>query len=89
MKIIGHRPATADFAAWAGLIAIGHSNGLFAASARADQCAVALMSLLHAANLNALDSYSYLKDELTRLPTRPSCRIDELLPHRWPPCQSS
>jgi len=28
---------------------------------------------------------AYLKDVLTRLPTQPASRIDELLPHRWKP----
>ncbi|MBA3588094.1 MAG: transposase domain-containing protein [Methylibium sp.] len=27
--------------------------------------------------------WAYLKDVLTRLPTHPNSRIDELLPHRW------
>jgi hypothetical protein len=30
-----------------------------------------------------------LKDVLTRLPTQPASRIDELLPHRWLPNSSA
>lgn len=29
--------------------------------------------------------YAYLRDVLERLPTQQASRIDELLPHRWPP----
>jgi hypothetical protein len=43
------------------------------------------MSLLQSARLNGLDRYSYIKDVLTRLPTQPAGRLEELLPHRWQP----
>ena len=43
----------------------------------------AVMSLLHSARLNGHDPYAYLKDVLTRLPTQPASRIEELLPHLW------
>jgi transposase len=43
------------------------------------------MSLLHSAQLNGLDPYSYFKIVLTRLPTQPAGRIEEMLPHRWEP----
>jgi hypothetical protein len=66
-------------------IALGRSNWLFAGSLRAGQRAAAVMSLLHSARLNGLDPYSYIKEVLTRLPTHPAGRIDELLPHRWQP----
>ncbi|KAA6174959.1 transposase domain-containing protein, partial [Pseudomonas veronii] len=29
--------------------------------------------------------YAYLKDVLTRLPTRRASEINKLLPHRWAP----
>jgi len=66
-------------------IAIGRSNWLFAGSLRAGQRAAAVMSLLHSARLNGLEPYAYLKDVLTRLPTQPAAKIEELLPHRWHP----
>lgn len=62
---------------------IGRSNWLFAGSLRAGQRAAAVMSLIQSAKLNDHDPYRYLKDELTRLPTQPNRRIEELLPHRW------
>jgi hypothetical protein len=39
--------------------------------------------------LNGHDPYAYLKDVLTRLPTQPASRIEELLPHRWQPARAS
>ena len=66
-------------------IALGRSNWLFAGSLRAGQRAAAVMSLLHSAKLSGHDPYAYLKDVLTRLPTQPAARIEELLPHRWKP----
>ena len=66
-------------------IAIGRSNWLFAGSLRAGQRAAAVMSLLQSAKLNGIDPYAYIKDVLTRLPTQPAARIEELLPHRWRP----
>lgn len=41
------------------------------------------MGLIQTDPLSAHDSYDYLKDILTRLPTQPAIRIEELLPHRW------
>ena len=66
-------------------IALGRSNWLFAGSLRAGQRATAVMSLLHFARVNGHDPCTYLKDVLTRLPTQPAARIEELLPHRWQP----
>jgi transposase len=67
-------------------IAIGRNNWLFAGSLRAGKRAAAVMSLLHSARINGHDPYAYLKDVMTRLPTLPASRIEELLPHRWQPC---
>jgi hypothetical protein len=64
-------------------IALGRQNWLFAGSLRAGKRAAAVMSLIHSAKLNGLDSYVYMRDVLERLPTQPASRIEELLPHRW------
>jgi len=64
-------------------VALGRSNWLFAGSLRAGQRAAAIMSLIQSAKLNGHDPYRYLRDVLERLPTQPSSRIDEMLPHRW------
>lgn len=66
-------------------IAVGRNNWLFAGSLRAGKRAAAVMTLIQSAKLNGHDPYAYLKDVLTRLPTQPASRIDELLPHNWAP----
>ncbi len=64
-------------------IALGRQNWLFAGSLRAGKRAAAVMSLVHSAKLNGHDPYAYIRDVLTRLPTHPHSRIEELLPHHW------
>lgn len=61
-------------------IATGRKNWLFAGSLRAGKRAAAIMSLIQSAKLNDHDSFLYLKDVLSRLPTQPNSRIGELLP---------
>lgn len=65
--------------------ALGRSNWLFAGSLRSGKRAAAIMSLIQSARLNGHDSYAYLKDVLTRLPTQRSGKVHELLPHVWRP----
>ncbi|CAM4423171.1 hypothetical protein BOTU111921_29480 [Bordetella tumbae] len=66
-------------------VAVGRNNWLFAGSLRAGKRAAAVMTLVQSAKLNGHDPYAYLKDVLTRLPTQPASRIDQLLPHNWQP----
>lgn len=66
-------------------VALGRKNWLFAGSLRAGKRAAAVMSLIQSAKLNGHDPHAYLKDVLTRLPTHPDSRIEELLPHNWQP----
>jgi transposase len=66
-------------------IATGRKNWLFAGSLRAGKRAAVIMILIQSAKLNGHDPLLYLKDILSRLPTRPNSRISELLPHRWLP----
>ncbi len=61
-------------------IAIGKKNWLFTGSERAGRRAAAIQSLLATARLNGLDPAAWLNDTLTKLPTWPNSRIDELLP---------
>jgi transposase len=70
-------------------VALGRSNWLFAGSLRAGQRAAAIMSLIQSAKLNGHDPHRYLKDVLERLPTQPTNRLEELLPHRWHPTPTS
>jgi hypothetical protein len=60
---------------------LGRKSWLFAGSERA----AAMMSLLQSAKLNGHEPWVYFKDVLTRLPTYPNSRIEELLPHLWRP----
>ena len=66
-------------------VATGRNNWQFMGSTRAGKRAAAIMSLVQSAKLNGLDLYAYLVDVLTRLPTHPNKRIQELLPQNWKP----
>lgn len=66
-------------------IALGRKNWLFAGTETAGRRAAAIMSLIQSARLNGQDPFAYLKDVLTRLPTHPNRRINELLPYHWKP----
>lgn len=66
-------------------IALGRKNWLFAGTEAAGRRAAAVMSLIESAKLNGHDPFAYLKDVLTRLPTHPYRRLDELLPFNWTP----
>ncbi len=64
-------------------IALGRKNWLFIGSEQAGERAAVLMSLIESAKLNGHDAWAYLKDVLTKLPTWPNSRIQELLAYRW------
>jgi transposase len=64
-------------------LALGRKNWLFVGSPQAGERAATLMSLIESAKLNGHDAWVYLKDVLTKLPTWPNSRLQELLPHRW------
>src|SRR5690625_4014208 len=68
-------------------LALGRKNWLFAGSLRAGQRAAAIMTLIQSAKLNGHDPLAYLGDLLERLPTQPTHRIHELLPHHSRPAQ--
>jgi transposase len=71
-------------------IALGRKNWLFVGSETAGERAACLMSLIESAKLNGHDAWHYLKDILTKLPTWPNSRLQELLPHNWQaPAQAS
>ena len=65
--------------------ALGRRNWLFIGSQLAGERAAMVMSLLQSAKLAGRDPWAYFKDVLTRLPTLPNSRLEELLPHRWRP----
>ena len=70
-------------------IALGRKNWLFVGSQQAGERAAVLMSLIESAKLNGHDAWAYMKDILTKLPTWPNSRLEELLPHRWSPPASA
>lgn len=63
--------------------AMGRKAWLFCGSEMAGQRAAIVMSLVQSAKLCGHEPWAYLRDVLERLPSHPSSRIDELLPHRW------
>ena len=64
-------------------LTIGRKNWLFAGSKRGGAAAATLYSLIQSAKRHQLDPFAYLRDLLTRIPTHPNNRIDELFPDRW------
>jgi transposase len=62
---------------------IGRKNWLFAGSDQGGATAAVLFSFTVTCKRHGIDPFSYLRDVLTRLPTQPAERLDELLPDRW------
>ena len=65
--------------------ALGRKNWLFSGSLAAAARAADITSLIQTAKMNDIEPLAYLTDVLTRLPTHPNSRIEELLPTRWQP----
>jgi hypothetical protein len=65
--------------------ALGRKNWLFSGSLAAGVRAADIMSLIQTAKMNHIEPLAYLTDVLTRLPTHPNSRIEELLPTCWQP----
>ncbi len=65
------------------LIGIGRNNWLFVGSDAGGKTAAVLFSFTATCKHLGIDTFAYLRDVLTRLPTQPAERLEELLPHRW------
>ena len=65
--------------------AVGRKNWLFSGTLAAGARAADIMSLIQTAKMNHIEPLAYLTDVLTRLPTHPNSRIEELLPTHWQP----
>jgi transposase len=65
------------------LIGIGRTNWLFVGSDAGGRTAAVLFSFTATCKHLGIDTFAYLRDVLTRLPTQPVERLEELLPHRW------
>ncbi|MBX3728461.1 MAG: IS66 family transposase [Candidatus Sumerlaeia bacterium] len=66
-------------------VALGRKNWLFAGSERGGQAAALFFSLIASARRADLNLWDYTTDLLTRLPSHPVNRLDDLLPDNWPP----
>ena len=69
-------------------VALGRKNFLFAGSHHAAQNTAMLYSLLGTCKLNNVNPKEWLTDVITRLPSYPVNRVEELLPHQWKPAPS-
>lgn len=66
-------------------IAVGRGNWLFAGSVRGGQAAAIWLSFIESAKLNQLNTFEYLRDVLTRIPSAKPRDLDALLPNQWKP----
>jgi hypothetical protein len=66
-------------------VALGRKNWLFIGTEDSGDRTAVIMSLIASCKANAHNPHAYLSDVLTRLPTHPYNRLDELLPHHWKP----
>jgi transposase len=64
-------------------------NYLFVGNDEAGANLAGLFSLLATCEANGVNPEQYLSDVLPRLASHPNSRLDELLPHRWQPMDSS
>ena len=64
-------------------LALGRKNSLFSGSHGAAQRHAVVYSLLGTCLMHDVNPEEWLTDVLTRIPTHPNSRVDELLPHNW------
>jgi hypothetical protein len=64
-------------------IAIGRKNWLFFGSAQGGKTAAVLFTFTSTCQRLAINTWAYLKDVLTRLPTTAQEQLADLLPDRW------
>jgi transposase len=64
-------------------IAIGRKNWLFVGSEQGGRTAAVLLSFTSSCQRLQVEPWAYLQDVLSRLPTTPAQRLEELLPDRW------
>ncbi len=65
------------------LIGIGRNNWLFLGSDHGGKTAAVLFSFTATCKHLGIDTFAYLRDVLTRLPTHPVEQLADLLPDRW------
>ena len=70
-------------------VAVGRSNYLFVGNEETGQNHAILYSFMATCEQHGVNPLDYLSDVLLRVQTHPAGRIDELLPHRWRPPDTS
>lgn len=66
-------------------VAIGRKNWLFAGSDDGGKRAAIIYSILETCKQNGINTFDYLKDVLTRLPSAKQSEIKNLTPYNWQP----
>jgi transposase len=70
-------------------VALGRKNFLFVGHEDAGDNIAGLYSLVATCEANGVNPIDYLRDVMIRISTHPADRIDELLPDRWKPTEST
>ena len=58
-------------------------NGVFSGSGGGSHWSAVVFKLIATCNCRTIDTFTYLRDVLTRLATHPSNRVAEVLPNNW------
>jgi len=66
-------------------VVIGRKNYLFAGSHEGAKCAAIIYSIIETCKQNGVNTFDYLRDIFTRLPTHKANALHELLPFNWRP----
>jgi hypothetical protein len=69
--------------------ALGRKNYMSVGAESARQWIAALCTLTACCKRGRIDPGAYLTDVLRRLGRDPDCSVDELMPHRWKPLDTS
>ena len=71
------------------IVALGRHNFMFVGNDDAGDRLAVLQSLVSSCELNGVNPEAYLADVLIRIQDHPASEIDELLPDRWQPADTS
>lgn len=64
-------------------VAIGRKNWLFAGSDQGGKNAAIIYSILETCKQNGINTFDYLKDVLTKLPSAKQSEIKNFTPYNW------
>ena len=71
------------------IVALGRKNYMSADAESSGQCIATLYTLTACCKMARIDPVAYLTDELRRLGRDPDSSVDEVMPHRWKPLDTS